>query len=300
MGYVLDTSAVMRLLFDEPGAVEVQEIVEGDQEVVLPFMAVMEVEYVLRRRLPEPRVEQIVATLRAWPVEIPESTPEWGQVAARVKARGGLSLGDAWTDPIEIEVTSLLGEERENLTIADIDDVVEMPRPPWPWWVWLIIALVLIAALLVTAYWLWSRSRPAKAVRIFKSAHEIAYERLRRLVDRQLIENQRVKEFYEHISTILRHYIEDRFDLRAPEQTTEEFLSDLKQSRALAPPDKENLEHFLAHCDLVKFAKHHPDQRQIQDTFDLAKAFVEKTQSETRMVDITDRVQGQASQEGAA
>lgn len=96
MGYVLDTSAVMRLLFDEPGASEVQEIVEGDQEVVLPFMAVMEVEYVLRRRLPEPRVEQIVATLRAWPVEIPESTPEWGQVAARVKARGGLSLGDAW------------------------------------------------------------------------------------------------------------------------------------------------------------------------------------------------------------
>ena len=86
----------MRLLFDEPGATEVQEIVEGDQEVVLPFMAVMEVEYVLRRRLPEPRVEQIVATLRAWPVEIPESTPEWGQVAARVKARGGLSLGDAW------------------------------------------------------------------------------------------------------------------------------------------------------------------------------------------------------------
>lgn len=204
------------------------------------------------------------------------------------------------TDPIEIEVTSLLGEERENLTIADIDDVVEMPRPPWPWWVWLIIGLFLLAALLVTAYCLWLRSRPAKAVRIFKSAHEIAYERLRRLVDRQLIENQRVKEFYEHISTILRHYIEDRFDLRAPEQTTEEFLSDLKQSRALAPADKESLEHFLAHCDLVKFAKHHPDQHQIQDTFDLAKAFVEKTQSESRMIDITDRVQRQASQEGAA
>lgn len=204
------------------------------------------------------------------------------------------------TDPIEIEVTSLLGEDRENLTIADIDDVVEMPRPPWPWWVWLSIALALVAALLMTAFWLWSRSRPAKAVRIFKSAHEIAYERLRRLVDRQLIENERVKEFYEHISTILRHYIEDRFDLRAPEQTTEEFLSELKRSQALAPADKESLEHFLAHCDLVKFAKHHPDQRQIQDTFDLAKAFVEKTQSESRMVDITDQVQKHAAQEGAA
>ena len=204
------------------------------------------------------------------------------------------------TDPIEIEVTSLLSEDRENLTIADIDDVVEMPKPPWPWWVWLSIALVLIAALLAIAFWLWSRSRPAKAVRIFKSAHEIAYERLRRLVDQQLVENQRVKEFYEHISIILRHYIEDRFDLRAPEQTTEEFLSELKQSAALAPSDKESLEHFLAHCDLVKFAKHHPDQHQIQDTFDLAKAFVEKTQTDSKMVDITDQVQKQAAQEGAA
>ena len=204
------------------------------------------------------------------------------------------------TDPIKIEVTSLLGEERENLTIADIDDVVEMPRPPWPWWVWLIIASALTAALALIAFWLWSRSRPAKAVRIYKSAHEIAYERLRRLVDQQLVENQRVKEFYEHISTILRHYIEDRFDLRAPEQTTEEFLSDLKRSQALAPADKESLEHFLAHCDLVKFAKHHPEQHQIQDTFDLAKAFVEKTQSESSMIDITDQVRRQAAREGAA
>ena len=32
----------------------------------------------------------------------------------------------------------------------------------------------------------------------------------------------RSKEFYERISGILRHYIEDRFDLHAPERTTEE------------------------------------------------------------------------------
>ena len=204
------------------------------------------------------------------------------------------------TDPIEIEVTSLLGEDRENLTIADIEDVVEMARAPWPWWVWLIMGLFLVAALLGTAYYLWLRSRPREAVRVFKSAHEIAYERLRRLVDQQLIENNQVKAFYQHISIILRHYIEDRFDLRAPEQTTEEFLTELKSAKTLSPADKESLEHFLAHCDLVKFAKHEPDQHQIQETFDLAKAFVEKTQSESRMIDITDQVRRQASQEGAA
>ena len=39
----------------------------------------------------------------------------------------------------------------------------------------------------------------------------------------------RIKEFYERISNILRHYIEHRFDLHAPERTTEEFLYELNQ-----------------------------------------------------------------------
>jgi predicted nucleic acid-binding protein len=96
MGYVLDTSALMRLLLDEPGADEVEQIVEGDEPVALPFMALMEVQYVLLRRLAPLQVDQLVTTLRAWPVEIVESDQEWGRLAAQVKARGGLSLGDAW------------------------------------------------------------------------------------------------------------------------------------------------------------------------------------------------------------
>ena len=96
MGYVLDTSALMRLLLDEPGAAEVQQVVEGDELVALPFMALMELEYVLLRQLSGAQVEQILTTLRAWPVDIAESDAVWGREAARVKARGGLSLGDSW------------------------------------------------------------------------------------------------------------------------------------------------------------------------------------------------------------
>ncbi len=108
MGYVLDTSALMRLLLDEPGAEEVQLIVEGDEPVALPFMALMETEYTLLRRLPRPRVDQIVTTLRAWPVEIVESYPEWGRQAAQVKTRGGLSLGDAWIASLALQRDAML------------------------------------------------------------------------------------------------------------------------------------------------------------------------------------------------
>ena len=86
----------MCLIQDEAGADEVQRIVEGEETVLLPFMTVMEVQYVLRRRLPESEVATAVAALRDWPASIAESTPQWGERAAQVKSRGGLSVADAW------------------------------------------------------------------------------------------------------------------------------------------------------------------------------------------------------------
>jgi hypothetical protein len=151
--------------------------------------------------------------------------------------------------------------------------------------------LILLGVAAVPAGWLLLRSRRAKKlVRIFRPAHEIAYARLRALVAENLTERGKIKEFYERISGILRHYIEDRFDLHAPERTTEEFLAELRFTEVLPSSDKEVLEEFLTHCDLVKFARHDPTTEQIQRAFDLVKDFIEKTKSEERNVDVTDKV----------
>ena len=191
------------------------------------------------------------------------------------------------SEPIVVEVTSLLGDQRANLVIEDIEGVVEMPKPASRWWLWVLVALAVAA---VPAVWLLLRSRRVKQlVRIFKPAHEVAYTRLRALVAENLVEQGKIKEFYERISGILRHYIEDRFDLRAPERTTEEFLAELRFTETLAPSDKSVLEEFLTHCDLVKFAKHDPTTDQVQRTFDLVKDFIERTKSEQRKVDVTDQ-----------
>ena len=86
----------MRFLRDEPGADDVQHIIEGGELVLLPFITIMEVDYVLRRILPPREVEHHMAALREWPATIVESSPEWGQRAAEVKSHGGLSVADAW------------------------------------------------------------------------------------------------------------------------------------------------------------------------------------------------------------
>ena len=87
---------MIRFLRDEAGADDVQRIVEGEEPVLLPFMTIMEVNYVLRRTLSPSEVEHTMAALREWPVIIAESSPEWGRRAAEVKGRGGLSVADAW------------------------------------------------------------------------------------------------------------------------------------------------------------------------------------------------------------
>jgi len=190
------------------------------------------------------------------------------------------------TEPIDIEVTSLLGEQRAELKIEDIEDVLEMPRQAFYTWVW---ALGVVAVAAAAGLWLYLRGKRVKElVRIFKPAHEIAYERLRALVTEDLVGAGRIKEFYERISDILRHYIEHRFSLRAPERTTEEFLAELANTEVLPAAEKQRLGEFLKHCDLVKFAKHNPTTQQIQETFDLVKDFIEKTKSDERKVDVTE------------
>ncbi|MDH7599741.1 MAG: hypothetical protein QHH07_08935 [Sedimentisphaerales bacterium] len=190
------------------------------------------------------------------------------------------------TEPIQVVVTGLSPQDRQNLTIEDIAPVIE-PKARRS----IVIVAVLLPLIAVTAIGVWWSLRLCRrtAVKpVLKPAHQIAYERLQRLVDRNLIDAGMVKEFYEALSHILRHYIEDRFSIHAPEQTTEEFLHNLRKADLLAVSDRDELGQFLNHCDLVKFARYDPSTDQIQRAFDLAKAFIEKTKSDQHLVQVTE------------
>ena len=61
-----------------------------------------------------------------------------------------------------------------------------------------------------------------------RPAHEIALEALDELLGKDLLSQGLVKLFYIEISDILRRYIEGRFYIRAPEETSREILRELK------------------------------------------------------------------------
>jgi predicted nucleic acid-binding protein len=99
-GYVLDTSALLTVLNNEPGVEAVLDVLEaagsGEVRVYLPFMALMELEYLSLRQRSREATRGILTLVEAWPVEIEESTQEWRHEAARVKAIASISLADAW------------------------------------------------------------------------------------------------------------------------------------------------------------------------------------------------------------
>ncbi|MFA6290640.1 MAG: hypothetical protein WC637_02600 [Victivallales bacterium] len=80
------------------------------------------------------------------------------------------------------------------------------------------------------------------------------------------------------LSDIIRTYLEKRFSLHAPMQTTDEFLEDLKREKSpLNPDDKDFLKKFMTASDLVKFANLPADAAVIESAINKAETLVRTT-----------------------
>jgi hypothetical protein len=156
--------------------------------------------------------------------------------------------------------------------IRDIKPPVEIPNG-WEWLWWVLAALAIIA-LAVFAWKLWRRHRLQIPVEPPVPAHVRAKLRLAEAL--ALIAQP--KPFVIAVSDTARTYLEERFDFRAPERTTEEFLYELQATDLLAKEQKESLGNFLASCDLVKFAKYEPREPELRGLHGAAVKLVEETE----------------------
>jgi hypothetical protein len=82
----------------------------------------------------------------------------------------------------------------------------------------------------------------------------------------------------QRLSDVVRAYLEARFSLHAPRQTTAEFLRDLERADSpLADADRAFLKDFLTAADLVKFARQPADVPAISDAVARAERLVSGT-----------------------
>jgi hypothetical protein len=229
-------------------------------------------------------IKPVTITLRqaVMPVTTPSASKPGSSATAPETPGAGASAQPITlsTAAIKIEVLSVLPEGTSKDDLAEIKGVVEA-KTPTNWW--LIGGLAAgTAALIALAAWLIARQRRIALTRVVtRPAHEIALERLDLLQAKQLLApgRERFKAFFDEASAILREYIEDRFHLRAPERTTEEFLRDARGSTLLSDNDVDALGRFLNQCDLIKFAKHTPSADDGDRAAGIVREFVIKTRA---------------------
>ncbi len=201
---------------------------------------------------------------------IPKTTIKYRQ-------KGQTVWNEAEIKEQKITVRSMLEKAGHDAALRDIKEPVNLPQKLN---FYFIMAILILAAILAVSTVFLLKTRDTRELTRFKPAHEIAYEQLAALKKKNLIEQGRIKEFYIEISDITRHYIENRFNIKAPDMTTEEFFIKVKVHPQFNAEHKMLLKDFLVCCDLVKFAKYSPSQEEIDSAFESAEKFIGQTKEE--------------------
>jgi len=146
---------------------------------------------------------------------------------------------------------------------------------------WLLLCLLILIALAAGIYF-FLRHKKSPPVPLKPQVPELpswekAYQQLEALRQENLLDKGLFKEFFTRVADIARHYMENRFNIRAPHMSTEEFLYYLGITGHLNEPQKKALKEFLNSCDMVKFAKYAPTPIEALKNFDLAKRLVDDT-----------------------
>jgi len=110
--FVFDTSAVLTILNQEEGVETMLSLLEqakeGQATIHLPFMALMELEYLLLGRLSPEETQALLTLVQAWPVRVSESDLEWRHRAASVKANAPVSVANAWNASLALLLNAVL------------------------------------------------------------------------------------------------------------------------------------------------------------------------------------------------
>jgi hypothetical protein len=143
----------------------------------------------------------------------------------------------------------------------------------WLWVIWIAIILAL-----AVAGWLLWRHWKRKQVAVTATPPVPPHVRARRMLEAALSLISEPKPFSIAVSGAVRVYLEERFDFRAPERTTEEFLYELQGTNLLTVEQKQSLGDFLANCDLIKFAKYEPTETELRGLHAAALRLVNETE----------------------
>jgi hypothetical protein len=182
------------------------------------------------------------------------------------------------TEPVTLKVKSVMANEpspklKPNAPPVDVMEEDETAKTAL-----IVVGAVLagVALGLLLFAWLRKRKRRAKPAPPPRPAHEIAYEKLRRIEESGMIERGELVELYFAVSEAVREYLGNRYGFDSLEMTTTELLEAV-DPHLTDERIRDEIVEFSEDCDLVKFAKYVPSREEAESVLAQAYSIVKKT-----------------------
>lgn len=109
--------------------------------------------------------------------------------------------------------------------------------------------------------------------------HITAIDKLHKLKEKKLWQQDKYKLYYTELTDILRLYIQDRYKIPAPEYTANQIIAAVNRSD-IPEEAKQNINQIFPLADLVKFAKMKPLANENDRALKQALEFIERTKQE--------------------
>lgn len=196
------------------------------------------------------------------------------------------------TNPLQVEVKYFIPEKNFNKSIdstksillSDIKTVIQTPLTfeefiqRYGKISLMIVAILLIVALAVILIIRFNKNKSIFTPEKPKLPPDvIALNKLRELKEGGSPKGEQIKIFYDKLSGILREYIEERYHIPATDFITSQIISALQTLSMVKDKQTEQMQSILFSSDMVKFAKHRPEEFVIKQNLQSGFDFVEKT-----------------------
>lgn len=188
---------------------------------------------------------------------------------ARIEVNG---IGGLVSNPVKLEPFNPLGKNAAVAEPKDVRDIRPFPVSDPLLWLWALIAGVFAGLAFLSLRGEKKKPAPTPIIQMAVSARPEtlaeAMERVKRIVDSPPKDRGGIRDAHFVVAEAVRRFVEERWDVPATKQTTEEFLHEVASRKTLRGGGMSLLPVVLEACDRVKWSGEGAGP---QDTLEVAR-----------------------------
>ncbi|QYN51574.1 MULTISPECIES: BatD family protein [Apibacter] len=172
--------------------------------------------------------------------------------------------------------------------LFDIKSIVQIPKNVWdyiqPYLGYVLILLVILVCVII--YFI---RRKKKKSETYKSEPDVlAIKRLKKLKKSNYIAKDLYKKYYSELTSIIKEYMEARWNFPATKLLSDDLLEYLKKEKWIDENEIENLSGIFKTSDLAKFAKYKPTPEEAKLHMEKAIKFINLTKTDSPKIKLQD------------